>query len=245
VGAVWQLAGSELRRRWRSVVLLALLVGIVGGIVLATVAGARRTSSALARFNSSSRAATVQLQVPGATAAQLRAFGQVPEVSSFGVASGMYVQDPSAQNLTIIAEGDTNIGTVVDRARVMAGRAANPTAVDEVAIDESVAAQIHRGIGDHLDVVSYSPKQVAAALRGANPAGPAGPRVRLRIVGIIRRPFDLGRRGVTGGITILTPAFYRAYVGAGREPDVREAMSDLGGPHGSDEDRQGLPGQER
>ena len=31
-------------------------------------------------------------------------------------------------------------------------------------------------------------------------------------MGIIRRPFDLGRRGQTGGITILTPAFYRAYV---------------------------------
>ncbi|HTD50970.1 MAG TPA: FtsX-like permease family protein, partial [Acidimicrobiia bacterium] len=213
MGAVWQLAGSEIRRRWRSVVVLVLLVGIVGAIVLATAAGARRTSSALGRFNSSSRAATVQLQVPAATAAQLRAFGQVPEVSSFGVASGMYRQDPSAPNLTIIAEQDTKIGTVVDRARVMAGRAANPTAVDEVAIDESVAAQIHRGIGDHLDISSYSPKQIAVALQGGNPGGAAGPRVRLGIVGIIRRPFDLGRRGVTGGITILTPAFYHAYAG--------------------------------
>ena len=213
MGPVWQLARSEMRRRWRSVVVLVLLVGVVGAIVLATAAGARRTGSALARFNSSSRAATVQLQVPNATAAQLRAFGRVPDVSSFGVASGMYLQDPAAPNLTIIAEEDTKIGSVVDRARVIAGRAANPAAVDEVAIDESVAAQIHLGIGDHLDISSYSPKQIAAALRGGNPGGAAGPRVRLRIVGLIRRPFDLGRRGATGGITILTPAFYRAYAG--------------------------------
>ena len=192
---------------------LVLLVGVVGAIVLATAAGARRTGSALARFNASSRAATVQLTIPGATAAQLRAFGRVPEVSSFGVASGLYVLDPSAPNLTIIAEPNTQIGTVVDRARVLAGRPANPAAVDEVAIDESVAAQIHLGVGDHLDVSSYSPKQIAVALRGGNPGGPAGPRVSLRIVGLVRRPFDLGRRGVTGGITILTPAFYHAYAG--------------------------------
>ncbi len=211
--AVWGLSGCEFRRRWRSVVVLVLLVGAVGAIVLATAAGARRTRSALARFDSSSAAATVQLQVGNPTAAQLRAFGRVPEVASFGVAGGMYIFDQSAPNLTIIADEDTNIGTVVDRARVLAGRAANPAAVDEVAIDESVSAQIHLGIGDHLVISSYSPKQITVALHGSNPGPPAGPRVRLLIVGLIRRPFDLGRRGATGGITILTPAFYHAYVG--------------------------------
>jgi ABC-type antimicrobial peptide transport system permease subunit len=214
VGAVWQLGGSDLRRRWRSVIALVLLVGAVGAIVLATAAGARRTSTALARFNSSSRAATVQLQgVPTLTAAQLRAFGRVPDVAGYGLASGLYVLDPKAPNVTIIAEPNTQVGTVVDRARVIAGRVANPAAIDEVAIDESVAAQIHIGVGNHLNVVSYTPKQLAVALRGGNPAAPAGPRVSLRVVGLIRRPFDLGRRGATGGITILTPAFYRTYVG--------------------------------
>ncbi|MGO9876387.1 MAG: FtsX-like permease family protein [Acidimicrobiia bacterium] len=210
---MWSLAGREIRRRWRTVVALVLLVGAVGAIVLATAAGARRTSTALARFNSSSRAATVQLQVPTVTAAQLRAFGRIPEVASFGLASGIYVLDPKAPNLTIVAEPNTQVGTVVDRARVIAGRAASPAAVDEVAIDESVAAQIHLGIGDHLDVASFTPKQIAVALRGGNLGAPAGPRVSLRIVGLVRRPFDLGRRGATGGITILTPAFYRAYSG--------------------------------
>ncbi len=214
MGAVWQLAGSEFRRRWRSVVVLAVFVGAVGGVVLATAAGARRTSSALVRFNSSSRAATVQLQVPdSATAAQLGEFGRLPEVASFGLVGSVYVFDPDAPNLTIVAEPNTQIGTVVDRARVIAGRVANPAAVDEVAIDESVAAQVHRRIGDYLDVTSYTPKQITALLHGGNPGQPAGPRVRLHVVGIIRRPFDLGRRGASGGITILTPAFYRAYVG--------------------------------
>ncbi len=41
------LARLELRRRWRSTVALALLVGAIGAIVLATAAGARRSDSSL------------------------------------------------------------------------------------------------------------------------------------------------------------------------------------------------------
>jgi ABC-type lipoprotein release transport system permease subunit len=190
-----------------------VLVGVVGAIVLATAAGARRTSSALARFNSSSRAATVQLQVGSATAAQLRAFGKVPEVSSFGVAGAMFLQVAAAPNMTLVPAVDTKIGAVVDRARVIAGRAANPAVADEIAIDESSATQIHVGVGGHLDVSSYTPKEIAVALHGGNLGPPAGPRVRLQIVGIVRRPFDLGRRGASGGLTVATPAFYHEYVG--------------------------------
>ena len=35
---------------------------------------------------------------------------------------------------------------------------------------------------------------------------PAGPHVRLRIVGIGRRPLDLGNLGASGGVVIQTPA---------------------------------------
>jgi hypothetical protein len=213
VGAVWQLSASEMRRRWRGVVVLILLVGAIGGVVLATVAGARRTTTALARFNSSTDAATAQMQVASATPAQLRAFAKVPEVKDFGIVAAFAVIDPSAPNLTIVAEPNTQVGTDVDRARVIAGRVANPASVNEVAIDESVVAQIHRGLGQDLDLASYTPVQMAALMNNQKIGAPAGPRVQLRIVGIIRRPFDLGRRGATGGITILTPAFYRAYQG--------------------------------
>ena len=42
MGAVWMLARHELRGRWRSTIALAVLVGLVGAVVLASVAGARR-----------------------------------------------------------------------------------------------------------------------------------------------------------------------------------------------------------
>jgi hypothetical protein len=48
--AVWARARAELRRRWGATVVLMVLVGLAGGVVLAAVAGARRTEGAMGRF---------------------------------------------------------------------------------------------------------------------------------------------------------------------------------------------------
>jgi len=47
MGAVGFVARHDLRRRWWRLVALAVLVGVAGAGVLATVAGARRTSTSL------------------------------------------------------------------------------------------------------------------------------------------------------------------------------------------------------
>ena len=205
---------DEVRRRWRHVVFLAVLVGVVGAIVLSTAAGARRTSSALARFNSSSRASDLEISVGDATPAQLRAFGQVANVAAFAPIRGGAEEFPKAPQLQAVAEAiDSRFGTVVDRARVVAGRLARPTSVDEINIGEAFAAQLHLVVGDHLDAVSYTPEQIAGFRAGdtSTVQDPQGPHIRLRIVGIVRRPLDLGDRGASGGVLVLTPAFHRKY----------------------------------
>jgi len=203
-------ARGEIRRRWRSVVVLTLVVGIVGAVVLATVAGARRSDSALRRFNAASGSADAQVNVTGAvpTPEKLRAFRRVHGVAAMAVINGFTVVVPGVPSLAIGAAVDFEFGRVVDRARIVAGRAANPSVADEVTIGEGLAAQAHLGVGDHLDIRTYSPEQISS---NATPGPPAGPRLRLRIVGIVRRPLDLGDRGASGGVLILTPAFNRAY----------------------------------
>jgi ABC-type antimicrobial peptide transport system permease subunit len=213
VGAVRMLAWLEIRRRWRRVVVLTLLVGVVGAVVLSSAAGARRSDSALARFNASSRSASLELTVGHPTAAQLRAFGAVEGVESFARLFTSAIMFPGAPQLQAIAAAlDTGFGTVVDRARIVAGRAADPNAVDEITIGEALAAQLHLRVGDHLDGESYSRAQIESFRAGGyGGQGPEGPRVRLRIVGIVRRPLDLGDRGAAGGVLVLTPAFNRKY----------------------------------
>ena len=55
MGAVWLRATAQLRGRVRASLLLALLVGLSGGVVLAALAGARRSDAALPRFLAASR----------------------------------------------------------------------------------------------------------------------------------------------------------------------------------------------
>ncbi len=201
MGAVGMLATGEIRRRWRSVVVLTVLVGVVGAVVLATAAGARRTDSALTRFDVATRSTTCRLL--GAfsytpTPAQLNALRHVHDVAALAVLR-FYVLAPVhvPADLGLAAAVDTKFGTVVDRGRIVAGRRANPAAPDETTIGEALAAELHQSVGGHISVVSYSPTQFAAAAAsgsGGPPPKPDGPRVRLRIVGIYG-PGDLGLRG--------------------------------------------------
>ena len=46
---------------------------------------------------------------------------------------------------------------------------------------------------------------------GKQVGGPAGPRVQLRVAGIVRRPLDLGVRASWGGVVVLTTAFNEVY----------------------------------
>jgi hypothetical protein len=139
----------------------------------------------------------------------------VPGVSAFAVLHAFGISVPRAPYLTSIAAAtDAQFARVVDRARLVAGRAANPAVVDEINIGESLAAKLHLGVGGHLDARSYSVAQLAALFAnntGTNPSSFAGPRLRLRVVGIVRRPLDLGNRGATGGVLAETPAFNRYY----------------------------------
>jgi len=51
---------AELRRRWQPLLGLALLLGVIGGVVLTAAAGARRTDTAYPRLLRSARAARVR-----------------------------------------------------------------------------------------------------------------------------------------------------------------------------------------
>jgi len=46
MATVWLELRADLRQRWRALLSLALLLGLIGGVVLTTAAGARRTDTA-------------------------------------------------------------------------------------------------------------------------------------------------------------------------------------------------------
>ena len=214
MGAVGFVARCDLRRRWRRVVVLTLIVGAVGAFTLATAAGARRTSSSLSRFKVDSRSADIELDGE-ASPAQLSQLSRVPGVAAIGTFRAYGIVLPAAPDFENIgAPADASFGVTVDRARIVAGRAPNPDSVNEITIGEGLANRLDLRAGSALDVESYTPAQIAATLGGDPNAGaPAGPHLRLRVVGIDRRPLDLGERNASGGLLVLTPAFDRFYRG--------------------------------
>jgi predicted lysophospholipase L1 biosynthesis ABC-type transport system permease subunit len=198
----------NLRRHWRAAAALSLLIGFTGTVVLACAAGARRTSTSFERFQEYSRSADVEVLVDARTAsdADLRAFEQSEEVRDVARLRTFAI-NVGDDMLPTAAALDERFGTIVDRPRVIEGRDAHPSAANEVAIGETLAARMGIRPGDKLPLLSYSPQQVEDILQGGDLTPPSGLALELDVVGIIRRPLDLASRGATGGVLVMTPAF--------------------------------------
>src|SRR3954463_1148377 len=78
VSAVWMAARSQLRRRWGATVALVLLVGLTGGVVIAAVAGASRTDSAMKRVVKFSRPEGAYVTLNGPKPPGASGFGGPP-----------------------------------------------------------------------------------------------------------------------------------------------------------------------
>src|SRR5690242_11656898 len=59
MAAAWFRLRADVRSRWREIVGVSLLLGVAGGVVIASAAGARRTATALHRIVSMERSADV------------------------------------------------------------------------------------------------------------------------------------------------------------------------------------------
>ena len=65
MGSTWLALRADLRVRWRAMAGLALLLGLIGGVVLTAAAGARRTDTAYPRLLQWANAAQVDIMAPG------------------------------------------------------------------------------------------------------------------------------------------------------------------------------------
>jgi hypothetical protein len=205
-------ARADLRRRWAATIAVAVLVGLVGAVVLSCLAGARRTNSALDRFNTYSRSANLEVTPGRATQAQLDEFARTPGVAALAVLR-LYALRPTnaPQFLAIGVPVDRAMNNAIDRPRLVAGRLADPNNADELDVGESIAQLAHLHIGGTLNLQSWTQPTINRIFNSGNFTPPDGPTLGLHIVGIVRRPLDLGARSAAGGVTVLTPEFNAKY----------------------------------
>ncbi len=192
--------GLDLRRRWRSLVVLALLVGLSAGVVLTAVAGARRGDTAFDRLWARTLPGTVVVLAnqPGFDWAKVRALPEVTALGLFAVYYGAAVEGMDGVDLGF-PPGNADAFRTVERPVVLAGRMANPNRADEAVVTPHFLTAHHKRVGDVLTVHLSTPAQADAG-DDASQTPPAGPQVKLRIVGVIRTPFGLDSVGDSGGV---------------------------------------------
>jgi ABC-type antimicrobial peptide transport system permease subunit len=199
-----------LRRRWVSILLLTLLVGLIGAVVLTAFAGARRTASSFQRLHDETLAADLTVFIPHVDEHDLRVLRALPGVEAMA----------RAKQLTSFVNGgfasvggplDAGVGRTVDKPRVVAGRRPRQDRAREIAVPETFAHAQHVGVGDEITIHGFSPAQVEELASGSSVFEPHGPKVRLRVVGITRAPSDLSIEGASGGLLITTRAFVQRY----------------------------------
>jgi hypothetical protein len=197
----------EVRRRWRSLVVLALLVGLASATVLTAVAGARRGDSAVARLLAATRPADA-LVLPNDSKFdwdKIRALPGVAAVSGFAVAPFFVDELPGYSGY--LPPADSEATRTIERPVVLEGRLADPARADEVMVTGRFPESYGLGVGDGLTLHLMTAREAGDPSFDYNPHGP---RVRARIVGVIRSPW-YSDNVVSKGTVIPSSGLFAAY----------------------------------
>src|SRR5207302_7805036 len=165
VRAVWFRTWAELRSRGRAVVGTALLVGLGAGIVIAAVAGARRTNSAYPRFLQSQRAFDVF--VGGGTREGLERAAQLPQIAESTIvtsARGVVVGSRDTQIVDASTGTDDRLGRTFNRFKMLHGRPADPRRADEMVASFVAAKRYGLRVGQTVRLRFEAPEGNANSL---------------------------------------------------------------------------------
>ncbi|MEY2566841.1 MAG: putative transport system permease protein [Actinomycetota bacterium] len=218
-GVLGMLVRTGVRRRRWAVVAVALLTAAGGTTALTALAAARRTSSSVTRALDDAAAADVSVDVNVVDAARLARVRALPEVADVSVYLFTALR-PAGTDMTAGLEStgvspiDGKAFHAMDRPRFRAGRAPRPDALDEVAVNDNLAARLHLHPGSRMTVEAYRQNQVEAIFGDQGPVTPAGVKIDATVTGIVEPLDALAARGSSHegfGVIVTTPAQWRAY----------------------------------
>ena len=224
---------ATFERRVREYVVVVILVGLLGGLALAAVAGARRTQSSYASYLASTNPSDLDVFAgfanpalgssvgydPG-TAARLARLPGVRDVQTVVGFAGNIDQvqglhpHPVAGGKPAVFEGSLDGEyTTQDRATLVAGSWPDPTDAHQVMLNVGAAAEAGLHLGSTVTVSLNSDAQEVLM---SSPTGPSNlPPVkvaRLTVVGLVTLPQDVDiddYDSLGSGTILLTPALTR------------------------------------
>jgi len=201
----------EYQRRWRSLAALALLVALATATVLTAAAGAQRGQTAFGRLWARTLPATVTVlpNQPHFDWSRIRALPEVSALTTFAVARYAIDGYPLATQSPALPPADSQVFRTIERPVVLQGRLLNPGRVDEVDVSPLFPANYGKGVGGTLTLQLPSLQQ--GQFYDPTSGLPArGPKIRVRIVGVVRSPWFSDTPGSIGGV-IPSPALLAHY----------------------------------
>jgi hypothetical protein len=216
------------RARWAGYLALVLLIGVVGGVAMAAVAGARRTQSSFPAYLASTNPGDVQVftefdPITGSgysaridrDIAGVRYVSRAVDVIGFdgtlqvlGSASQGGIPGEAPPSVEGSPDGEY---FTQDRVSVVQGRMADPSRDNEMVMSAGAAAEERLRIGSGLRVAFYTTAQVNSAVAG-NPPGKPYLVIILRLVGIIEDAAQVVQdddAALGDQLAVLTPALTR------------------------------------
>lgn len=220
----WYRLRGTFARRWTSYLSVILLIGLTGGLAMASVAAARRTQSSYPTYLASTNPSTLTMAVFGAAnggrpgpsiAPEIRRLADVTEVRTLD--SGMVVAlTPSGAPRLSTVSNALIVGSLdgydrdQDRLTAVLGRLANPKSVNEIVITPGAAKILGVRVHQSIPLGFYTPSE--ASLPGFGTAN-VKPKLTInaKVVGIVLSSTEIVQDDIDGdyGFVYISPILTR------------------------------------
>ena len=222
MSAVWLWALRDVRRRWRSLVVLALLAAIAGGVAMTAMTGARRSAVVVAETMDERRQPDVIHLIP-IPDFDWDPIVQLPYVESYGVfaATPLCVRETGGLGRTFGSEAaicdqppiEGGAQETIARMDILEGRM--PTGPRDIAVNRLGQERLGIEIGDRLHFEGVRPSRLEEYWGGEQRGRrPWGPTFATRVTGVFTGSDDFWRV-ISGGNgqpgIALSRAFFPAF----------------------------------
>ncbi len=225
----WYRFRATLGRRWGGYVSVIVLIGLVGGIAMASIAGARRTQSSYPTFISSTNPSTLTISAFAANSGgnptgSARLTARIKHLPDVRTARTLLAPEivPLAKDGAprLVAFGNSIPGASVDgllfdqdRVSVVQGRLVDPNRADEIEMTANTAHSLGIHIGQVVPLGFYTDAQTNESDFGTTRVAPRF-RVEARLVGIIVLNNEVVQDDIDKnyGFEVVTPALMREII---------------------------------
>jgi hypothetical protein len=209
LGAVNLVLRAQLRHRWQSWLSMAILVSVVGGVVLATVAASRRTQAAFPSFVTHHG-----FDVEVYSLSPLPQLAHTANVERMTEMKGPDNGQPSCPCTHPINSSNFSVVIMASKGaqpfKLVSGRLPDPSKPNEVLASFTLQKDAGLRLGTTVTVPFYTPAQAFASNNATGaPPKPDGPTAALRVVGFEASEVEFPSGSSPSYFLYATPAFGR------------------------------------